>query len=197
MLDLNVEITGRTPLLMHAFTDEAMASATEGTRAAVTGDKGTPREQAAASLYIGQDGHIVIPQPNLFRCIIDAGKFFKAGKSKITTLKTSLIPSCLDMPAVEYLLAHDGWEVDSRPVRIPATGGRIVRHRARFDAWSLTFEAQLDTAVMSAKLLREIVDKAGAAIGLGDFRPDCKGPFGKFCVTRWVETPAAMAIAAE
>lgn len=30
-----------------------------------------------------------------------------------------------------------------------------------------------------------VIDKAGTAIGLGDFRPDCKGPFGKFAVVKW------------
>jgi hypothetical protein len=33
--------------------------------------------------------------------------------------------------------------------------------------------------------MRDIVDKWGNAVGVGDFRPDCKGPFGKFSVTNW------------
>ena len=51
----------------------------------------------------------------------------------------------------------------------------------------------LDTEVMSEGLLRDIVDKAGKAVGLGDFRPDCKGPFGKFEVTKWVAKPIKLA----
>jgi hypothetical protein len=33
--------------------------------------------------------------------------------------------------------------------------------------------------------MREIVDAAGKRVGLGDFRPACKGPFGKFVVVQW------------
>ena len=127
-------------------------------------------------------------QPNLFRAIIDGGKFFKAGKGKVTTQKSSLIPACLEIDGVEISIrTKDGWEVDSRAVRIPATGGRILAHRPKFNDWELEFTAYLDEEIMSSALLREILDAAGKRIGLGDFRPDCKGPFGKFVVTFWKE----------
>lgn len=186
MIEIKVTIEGKTPLLMHAFTDEAAMAATNGTRAAVVGNRGTPREQAEKFLYRSPTGEIVMPQPNLFRCIMDAGKFFKAGKSKVTTQKSSLIPSCVELGEVYYPLDHtQPWGVDSRPVRIPSTGGRILAYRPCFPDWRISFVILLDDSVMDASLLRDIVDKAGSAIGLGDFRPDCKGPFGKFRVVRW------------
>ena len=46
---------------------------------------------------------------------------------------------------------------------------------------------EMDTAIMAVKVRRESVDAAGKRIGLGDVRPDCKGAFGKFVVTRWAE----------
>lgn len=185
MREIKVTIEGKTPLLLNACSDEAQQAATSGTRLATVGNKGTPREQAEKKLYL-LAGRAVIPQPNLFRCIMDAGKFFKAGKSKVTTQKTSLIPSCVELDEVAYPIEHEQpWEVDSRPVRIPTTGGRIVAHRPMFHDWRLSFVLGLDDSVMSESLLRDIVDKAGSAVGLGDFRPDCKGPFGKFRVIRW------------
>lgn len=181
-----ITIEGRTPLLCNAFTDEAQMQANSGQRAATVGEKGTPREQAEKKLYMGHNKKPIIPQPNLFRCIIDAGKFFKNGKSKVTTQKTSLIPACVEIVGVEIPLCHqDPWTVDTRPVRIPSTGGRILCHRPCFNDWLLKFNAAVDTTVISLNLFRDIVDAAGKSIGLGDFRPDCKGPFGKFVVTRW------------
>jgi hypothetical protein len=47
--------------------------------------------------------------------------------------------------------------------------------------------------MIAPKLVREIVDAAGKRIGLGDFRPSCKGPFGKFVVTQWKEHAAKVA----
>lgn len=197
LINISVTIRGVTPLLMHAFTDADQMTATSGSRASsAASDRGSPEEQARAHLYLSADGEtVIIPQPNLFSCIVSAGKFFKAGKSKITTLKTSLLPACLFFNDTEFPIDHDGWSVDTRAVRIPSTGGRIQRHRPIFHNWSLTFNADLDTDEMSERLMREIVDAAGNKIGLGDFRPECKGPYGRFRVDAWragaTETPIA------
>lgn len=187
MEHVSVTIEGTTPLLCNRFTDDSAMSSTSGTRASVVGEKGTPLEQAEKKLYTDTDGRLVIPQPNILRSIIDAGTFFKAGKSKVTTQKTSLIPACVDIAGVAIPLIHsEPWQVDTRPVRIPSTGGRILCHRPCFNDWRLDFEIEVDTDIITVKLLREIVDAAGKRIGLGDFRPACKGPFGKFVVTSWV-----------
>lgn len=185
LIRIDIKIEGTTPLLMNRFTDEAQRAATEGTRSSIVGDRGTAKEQAERKVYT-HDGVIGIPQPNLFRCFIDAGKFFKNGRSKITTQKTSLIPACLEIEGMFLPLEMaEDWQVDTRPVRIPATGGRILAHRPMFEKWALTFETQLDTSMIGEKMFREIVDAAGKRIGLGDFRPDTKGPFGKFVVVDW------------
>jgi len=187
---IDLTITGTTPLLLNAFTDEAAMAATSGTRSAISaGDKGSPKEQAEKKLYVGSDGQtLIIPNPNMFRCIIDGGSYHKNGKSKITTLKSSLIPSCLAIQETEIpIVYNDDWRVDTRAVRIPSTGGRILCHRPCFDDWELSFTLELDEEFMSPKLVRAIIDDSGKRVGLGDFRPACKGPFGKFVVVNWFE----------
>jgi hypothetical protein len=188
MKRIHCTIEGTTPLLCNKFSDKAMMDATSGTSISTVGDRGTPHEIATSKLYVGQDGAPMIPQPNIFRCIIDAGTYFKAGKKQITTIKTSLIPACLAIDASEIPIAHaESWTIDIRAVRIPSTGGRITSYRPCFHDWRLTFDLELDETVIGQKLLREIVDMAGKRIGLGDFRPACKGPFGKFVVIEWHE----------
>ena len=188
MKEITVKIEGTTPLLCNRFGEDAQASATNGTRPALSGSRGTPHEQAERKLYIGTAGKPVVPGINLFRAIIDGGIFFKAGKSKVTTAKTSLIPACVSISEMELRIeSKDGWIPDSRPVRIPSTGARIICHRPCFNDWSLAFTLSYDEAMIDARLLRQIVDAAGTRIGLGDFRPGCKGMFGKFVVNKWQE----------
>ena len=183
-----ITIEGITPLLCNMFTDAAQMKATNGNSVTTVGDKGTPQEQAEQKLYIGLDGKPMIPQPNMLRCIIDAGTYFKAGKSKVTTQKTSLIPACVEIEGAEIPLKHkDPWAVDTRAVRIPSTGGRILCHRPCFHDWRLSFMLNLDTTILSGRMLRDIIDTAGKRIGLGDYRPACKGPFGRFVVVEWQE----------
>jgi len=190
MTTIKVEIHGTTPLLMNRFTEAAEASVNGGHKTSLRGDRGTPRDQAEPKRYCDKDGFLFIPTPNMFRAIIDAGKYLKSGKSKVTTQKSSLVPSFLAIEGLECPLTVDGkrtkdWEVDSRSVVIPATGGRIMAHRPRLDDWTLSFELTLDENEAELALVRTLVDYAGSKIGLGDFRPDRKGPFGKFKVVHW------------
>ena len=192
MKEIHVEIAGVTPLLLHRFTDEAQLVATSGSRSSIANDSDAPTEQAYQALYTDEDGASGIPQPNLLRAIIDAGKFHKLGRSKVTTQKSSIVPACVSIRELFIPIeSESGWKVDTRPVRIPATGGRILRHRPCYDDWKLSFTVELDETVITLKMLRTIVDDAGSKIGLGDFRPDCKGPFGKFKVTTWANGEAA------
>lgn len=187
-MNIEIQIEGVTPLIQHAFTDADQMAATDGARSSASGsDRGTPREQAERHLYLGTDGRIIIPQPNLFSCIIEGGKFFKAGKTKITTLRSSLVPACVRIVEIEIPMEYrEPWCVDTRPVRIPSTGGRILRHRPMFHEWKLSFNVELDVTEIGVKLFRDILDAAGNKIGLGDNRPACKGPYGRFKVVRWV-----------
>ena len=197
-VSIEVTIQGHTPLICNKFTDAAALKATAGNSMVAIGDRGTPKEQAKEKLYVSEkDGKIIVPQPNLFRCLIDAGQFFKCGKSKVTTQKTSMIPACIEIEGVEIPIQHkDPWEVDTRAVRNPATGGRFLCHRPCFHDWKLSFTMSVDTDMIHPKLVRDIVDAAGKRIGLGDFRPSCKGPFGKFVVVGWKEIAAKKSIAA-
>lgn len=181
---INVTVTGESPLLCNRFTDETAEKIEKRTSAAITGSKGTPREQAEKKVY-GLPDAPSIPGPNIFRAIIDAGKFHKAGKSQITTAKTSLVPAGIALLEIECPLSPCAWEVDSRAVVNPATGGRMMAHRPRFDTWMLSFTLDVDTDMFDERIVRALVDDAGKKIGLGDFRPSRKGPFGRFKVTRW------------
>lgn len=186
-MKLNITIEGTTPLICNRFTDAAAESASNGTRSSSAAqDRGTPQEICQSKLYLGLDGKPSIPQPNLMRAIVEGGRFTKVGKAQVTTAKSTMLYSCVDIAGAEIPIKHkQPWKVDTRAVRIPSTGGRILAHRPMFDDWKLTFETDVDESIMGEKLFRQIVDDAGKRIGLGDFRPACKGPYGKFVVTKW------------
>ena len=200
LLRIGVTIEGVTALICNRFNDTAQAASSRGTRSsAAAQDRGTPLEVAQGKLYYGKDQKtLIIPQPNLLRCIVDGGKFHKVGKSQLTTATGSLMYSCVDILELEIPLLHDEpWRVDSRPVVIPSTKGRIVMHRPMFDDWQLSFTIELDTSLLNVKLLRDVVDDAGKRIGLGDFRPARKGPYGRFVVSRWQVQNTSIPLAAE
>jgi hypothetical protein len=189
-----VEITGVTELMINRFTEQAQQDVGKGGKGRSTriADYGTPLEICENKLHKDKDGNPIIPQSMLMATLVNGGLFFKNGRVKITTQKSSLLYGCLEVEGIDngaYMpIEHvQPWKVDTRPVRIPSTGGRILCHRPMFDDWKLTFHLVLDTDEMNAKMLRDIVDAAGKKAGLGDYRPLCKGPYGKFVVTKWEE----------
>jgi hypothetical protein len=173
-------------LICNKFGDAAAMKASSGRSSSMTGERNTPLEIAEQKLYIGTNGAEIIPGMNVFRCIVEGGRFHKVGKKQVTTLKNSVLYACASINEIEVPLKHrQPWKVDTRAVRIPATGGRILAHRPMFDDWELTLSIEFDEEMIGEKFMRDIVDDAGKRVGLGDFRPDCKGPYGKFVVTNW------------
>jgi len=186
VIQFSIQITGESPLLCNRFTDAAMLKLDGGTSAVSSAfDKGTPRARASEKVYSDAAGCPVLPGPNVYRSIIDAGRFHKAGKEKITTVKSSLVPAGIWLKEIEIPIVDGAWEVDVRTVVNPATGGRMVSYRPRFDRWSISFTLDVDDKMFGPSIVRALVDDAGQKIGVGDFRPARKGPFGRFKVTSW------------
>jgi hypothetical protein len=182
---IEMKIEGTSPLLMNRFHEAAQAAVSSSTSTSLRGSKGTPREQCEPKLYLDANSKPVLPGPNLMAAITEAGKFVKAGKSKLTTQKSSLIPAGIAVVELELPITPCAWEPDSRAVVIPSTGGRVMAHRPRFDKWAVRCTLDVDAAMFDEKLVRELVDLAGGKVGVGDFRPQRKGPFGRFKVVSW------------
>jgi hypothetical protein len=191
MQNIDVTIDHESPLLLNRFTEEDALKVEGGTSVVAVGSRGTPRERAEKRLYLGASGHPMMPGPNIYRAIVDAGRFHKAGKEKITTSRSSLVPAGIWLLETEVPITPGTWEVDSRAVVNPATGGRMMAHRPRFDVWCLGFTLQYDEKMFSEKIVRQLVDDAGQRIGLGDYRPARKGPFGRFKVVHWEQLKKA------
>jgi hypothetical protein len=127
-------------------------------------------------------GQLFVPGENLQRCLVSAATYSK-GKgrgnlSRIVAGNLAVTPAVLDLGVKDYA-------VDIRIVKIPATKGRVPRVRPRLDTWGLTFTVEWDETLMNEKQVRGIVDDAGKRVGLLDYRPETKGPFGRFMVTEW------------
>lgn len=184
---IDVRIEGISPLLMNRFNERSEQQLTQGTSAVHQGQKGSPREQAEPKAYRDENRNLILPGPNLYSAIIAAGRFHKVGKSQVTTTKTSVVPAGVQVLDLAMPLGTQSYEVDSRSVVIPSTGGRVMCHRPRLDKWGASFTLDVDTDVFTPAFVRQLLDDAGKKIGLGDFRPQRKGPFGRFVVCRWKE----------
>jgi len=146
-------------------------------------EKLPPDEQAEYSAYRDDaTGKLYIPGTAVQRALV-AGAAYSKGKGRASLQKQVAAclfvnPHIIDLGIKEYVL-------DARPVVIRATKGRIVRYRPRIPEWEASFEIEYDEVLLKEGEIRQIVDDTGLRVGLLDFRPACKGPFGRFVVTHW------------
>lgn len=169
---VNVTLKGKTPLLMHRFPLEPIKAI----------EKKDPEEQAEIAAYRNKEDELYVPSMNVQRALI-SGATYSKGKGRASLQKTAA--ACL-MVSPEYLmLGTKKYEVDARAVVIPATKGRIVRYRPRFDKWDFSFSLEYDDELLTEEQVRQIVDDTCDRVGFMDFRPEKKGPFGRAMVTKW------------
>lgn len=177
MKTIAVTVKSLSPLLMHSFPLVSIEAL----------EKKPVEEQAELAAYRDPETRdLYVPATNVQRCFI-AGATYSKGKGRGSLQKNAA--ACLLVGPVERLsLGVQSFVVDSRPVVIPATKGRVLRHRPRLDAWTLSFSLDYDETLLTETQVRRIVDDSGSRVGLLDFRPEKKGPFGRFVVVEWQTT---------
>lgn len=140
-------------------------------------------EQAEYGAYRDPDTRgLYLPGVAVQRGLVAAAAFSK-GKGRASLQKVAA--ACLLVSPERIPLGTETYTVDSRPVVIPATKGRVMRHRPRLDTWRATFYLEWDATLMSQEQVRRVVDDMGTRVGLLEFRPERKGPFGRCVVTSW------------
>ncbi|MDP3993923.1 MAG: hypothetical protein Q8P75_03020 [bacterium] len=183
-------LLGISALLLNPATEALLESLR--TRVPLQRDRTRSREEEAREkLLINDQGQYYIPMEYLLSSLIEAGRHvdFKP-RTKISTKLSTLLYSFL-FGYPEQLVLTDGaggkpeWRADFRRGCNPADGVMVALVRPRFDNWGIEASFKVRTARINPNKVREIFEISGSMIGLGDFRPACRGPFGCFEVSKW------------
>src|SRR5215207_3960192 len=173
---------------MHRFGEQAEV---EAEARSVKIEARTPAEAAERTAYRHTDGTLYLPGAGIARLLREAGSGHKQRGSR-KSLKY-IVPAAVIIPE-DAITLHDvagqplvDIEVDSRPVTIPATKGRIMRHRARVEKWRASFTLEIDDGVLDAATIHQLLEEGGRRIGVLDYRPEKGGPYGRFVVVSWRE----------
>lgn len=179
----------------------------------VTRPARTPAEEAKLRAHWCRTGRQknpstpCIPWVCLFNSLVAAGNNYKIagqGQKRWSGLLAATV-SCPDdnipllaMPDrsgsfAEYVVKED-W------VRIPPKTGAMVKvGRPHFPAWCAEFGLNIDASTYNktgVEMVAVILANAGKMVGLGPWRPQLKGPHGKFRVTKFDIHEAAQSVAA-
>ena len=185
-----ITIKGISPLIQHngaAGLDTRSAANIE--KAAIAKKRGSNRTEAddnrlrelecQTSFWLDGSGTPTVPEAAL-RAVIETGaRKLKQG------------PQVREGLIVEQVTAFDydkklGKTVSELGKSVQFTVGvvvqraRILRTRAKFDEWAVTFTVEVDDELVDKEQLASWLDIAGRRIGLGDWRPEKSGHYGRF-----------------
>jgi hypothetical protein len=189
---VGVTLTGDSPMLVNAMSGESLLNIRNKVKTPKAAAKPSLEEESRGKLHLLGDGRPCLPVRNLYAAFINAGKFVRLdGKRMVTTAQATVLPGMMQITSTEMLIysPHTDdpapWRVDIQQGRNPNGGEAVCIVRPCFDAWEVRLTLEIDQAEMPVRMARDLVDIAGRRVGVCDNRPQRKGSYGRFKVTRW------------
>ena len=193
-----VEINGLTPIIHHSATgldpklpanvEKAAIAKKRGGNRTASDDARLSELETLTSLWLNFEDKPEIP-PSAFRAAIESGaRKLKQGPMVREGL---IVVSCDEF-------AYDTKRYGSTLKKLQKTTqytvpvvvqrSRILRTRAKFELpWSATFTVEVYGDAADAEHLEQWLTIAGRGIGLGDWRPEKSGVYGRFELTSITE----------
>lgn len=173
---IEVELTGRTPLLMNNPMQMV-----RGKRTRQVNKQESIEDEAEKTAYRDDKGVLCIPAKNVRAMIIAGSKGFKIGKQSLPRM----LAGCVRIEPFNCSLGTKKFEIDSQRVVIQGNG--IIKSRACLPEWKLKFNLIYDSNWISDPELhlKPVLESAGTMVGILDFRPEKYGSYGTFKVSGW------------
>jgi hypothetical protein len=171
---VKVRIVGDSPLITHAWSQKAKQMMLDkqmkkGTQAKEAKD---PQRDYEESLYHLEGGGYGFPAVGVKACAIRGAK----GLGMVMS----------DTRAA-FHIEGDLLKIDGEPrpredmVRV-GMGTADIRYRAEFVKWSIDLPVTFNARIISAEQIVAMLDAGGFGTGLGEWRPEKDGQFGRFHV---------------
>lgn len=181
---ITVTLIGDTPLIVHRWSEKAkkqmldkqMKKASSGKEAK------NPEQDFKDSLYILPNGGYGFP---------------------IIGFKAAAVTACTSIGGMTKVAARQAFHVDGEFAEILgdeptmredmvkiAMGTADIRYRGEFKNWWTQIAVKFNANVMSAEQILNLMQTAGFAVGVGEWRPERDGQYGRFHVGNEAELRA-------
>jgi hypothetical protein len=186
-------LVGQSPLICHAWSEKAKREMLAKMVKAVkmSKEERRPDEEFTSSLYDMGGGNYGFPVTAVKKAILSIAHKDK-GIAKTSVMaglwldfqiiqqRPALAGALCDMPIVRIHGSKPQMREDM--VRIKGRGGSTANfaYRAQFSQWAMCLSGKLDPEQVPIEVLSWLIEGAGMATGLGDWRNEKSGVFGAF-----------------
>ena len=190
-MEYNIHIRGTQPIIMHngaagldtrspANLEKAEIARKKGSNRTASDDERLRELECQTSLYLNARGAPTIPAAAFRSMIETSARKLKQGPQ----VREGLI--VLGDAEFEYDRERYGVTREELGKNAQFTTGvvvqrsRILRTRAMFEEWEARFRIEVDDELVDQEQLGAWLDIGSRRIGLGDWRPEKSGHYGRF-----------------
>lgn len=182
----NVTIIGLTPLICHAWSVKAQRMIEDKVqkkvpvkangRAALPKEARNPEEECEAATYKTLDGKYGFPARAIKAACVEAAPLMGLNKKTVRAaffILGDILPIIGPAPRMRTDM-----------VRLSGIGRNPdVRYRPEFIEWEIKLPVKINASLLSAEQVFNLLNWAGSAIGIGEWRTEKNGTAGQFVVS--------------
>lgn len=185
---INVPLVGDSPLIVHAWSEKAIkAMADKQQKKASAG-------REAKDPWADFCGSMYWLDPKSERPTEEEVETARFGFPAIA-FKTAAVTACTSIGGITKIAARQAFHVEGEFVQIKGPppsmrqdvcrvgmGAADLRYRGEFSPWAVELTVKFNANLMSASQVVNLFQTAGFAVGVGEWRPERDGPYGRFHV---------------
>ena len=178
---LTTKIEGVSPLIEHKWSEKALTMLRDKHAGIKVKNREArdPEAEFHSAYYKCEEGSYGFPAGGIKQCLINAAH------KDIGLEKTLLRKSLFIIPddTINNLCAFETDDPVMREdiVRI-GQGSTDLRYRPEFRNWSMIIRMEFDSMSLTQNTILNLVQRAGFGVGLGEWRPEKGGEYGRFQV---------------
>lgn len=199
----SVWLVGDTPLITHAWSEKAKREMLQKqVKAPKAGkDARDPEADFVSSLYEMGDGGYGFPVTAFKNAILSSAHKDKGiARSNVMAalwlhadlvrVRPALAGAVCDMPLVRIFGSPPAMREDMVRVGAGLNKTASLAYRAQFSVWAVRIKGRFNAAVLNQEQLAFLIEEAGMAYGVGEWRNERKGMFGAFHLATAAEEAA-------
>ena len=202
-------LVGETPLITHAWSQKAKIEMLQKQVKATKAGKEArdPKADFVSSLYEIEDGAFGFPAMGVKNAILSSAHKDKGlPRSVVQTAlwidsimartQTASPGAMCNMPLLRIYGSDPEMREDMVRVGSGLNKTASLAYRGQFTTWAIRLTGRFNASVLNDEALAYLLVESGATIGIGEWRPERRGPFGTFRLASEEEAAAWDAYAA-
>lgn len=194
-----VKVKGKTPYMQHRMDDTKLAEWEKQRSKIIERDNldDEPKKRALFhSYYILDDNEqlkFYIPSEHFKQSFIKGGGFTKGKVGNASRSMKNIVAGMWRICEEKIFLANHYDEIDSRSAVNNNVKARVMVHRPKWTNWEAEFTLEIDEdekSKMTKEMVTDIIKDAGRYVGIGSYRPEHQGEFGRFTIESIIAMPS-------